>query len=156
MKIRECDKPQGSSFIPKRSHDRFTESELQFLVELKMMAKHKGYKTSDIARMFNTRFEKNKTQIQIGAKLFQLKKSGYLTNVAMPSSDDLMKYTTSYGLPENTSQALKQIEIAMTILQNSKEFIQKMQSFEMSAIETVAKFDKMKSILGIETSREIN
>jgi len=152
MQMREEEKIAAGFYnkTPKitRPRNRFTQQEQELMIQLKMQdcsnkyIVNELYKLSGIKRDYNT----------ICTKISQLKKKGLTSFV---SRDE--RVVTSYAVPTNVMQAIKQSEIGISILSNVKEFLLNLNENELKSINILSKFEKMKNIFTeVQANKEIN
>lgn len=140
MRQRECDKAK-ESFVPKSTKARFQQGEIELMLTMRAM----GHNGEDVRKAINEKFNTNRSYTTIMSKYCSMKKNG--VNVA--DKRPLAVCKTEYQMPDNNFQACSQLNIAVSIMQNVMQFLEKSKEFEMKNLSQFRKLERIKEMLEV-------
>jgi len=138
MKLRTQDRSEGI-ILPKRTRERFSKSE----VELMLTLYSKGYRAKQIASMISEKFGVKRAVASVYMKLRMMVKNG------MPTFKET-EVETTYDVPSTAKQMLKQIELAFTLLDNARKFLEKVQVWEVDFLDQAERLKQIEGAFSVK------
>ena len=140
MRLRESDKVK-ENFVPKSTKNRFSQGEIELMLTMRAM----GHNGEDVRKALNEKFGSNRSYTTVMSKYHNMKKHGI--NVA--DKRPLATCKTEYQMPDNNFQACSQLNIAVSIMQNVMQFLEKSKEFEMKNLSQFRKLERIKEMLEV-------
>lgn len=124
----------------RRTRRPFSTAETEAILTLSM----RGFKPYYISKFLEKQLSSKRTPVQVSSKLMQLRLKG-ITGLSDFKKPGIV--TTEYEVPQNSMQAISQIDLAITLFSNVRKYLASLQEKEIEEFKSMERIRKIKGML---------